>query len=52
LLPFACLRQAIASTGLAGEFSNCLKRAHDYLERSQVGGAAKRRLLLIRAAQQ
>lgn len=30
-------RQAIASTGgLADEFSGCLKRAHDYIEKSQV----------------
>lgn len=28
--------QAVASTGLAAEFSGCLKLAHSYIERSQV----------------
>ena len=46
---FLPLLQAIASTGLAGEFSGCLRRAHDYLERSQVGEAASWHLLCSRA---
>ena len=30
--------QAIISTGLGTEFAGCLKRAHDYVEQSQVCG--------------
>ena len=33
--------QAIVSTGLASEFGECLRKAHNYIDASQVGPSIK-----------